>query len=69
MLKKLSSTILALIATLSMSAQWTKPTLPAKAAFEVDQQLYLFNPGAEGFFLGANDWYTRASFSPLVATR
>ncbi len=64
MLKKLSSTILALIATLSMSAQWTKPTLPAKAAFEVDQQLYLFNPGAEGFFLGANDWYTRASFSP-----
>ena len=29
-------------------------------------KLYLYNPGADGFFVGANEWGTRASFSNTV---
>ena len=52
------------MAATTLLAQWAKPSLPAKKAIALDEVVYLFNPGAEGFFLGANDWSTRASISP-----
>ena len=52
------------MAATTLLAQWAKPSLPAKKALALDEVVYLFNPGAEGFFLGANDWSTRASISP-----
>ncbi len=46
-------------------AQWVQPEAPAKTDMVDDgeTQLYLFNAGAKGFFLGANDYQTRASVS------
>lgn len=35
--------------------------LPVKSQFTYDEAMYLFNTGAKQFFLGANDWSTRAS--------
>ena len=42
-------------------AQWTKPAAPASVPLQTGETLYLYNPDADGFFLGANDWNTRAS--------
>ena len=64
MLKKSTLFFAAFLAATTLLAQWAKPSLPAKKALALDEVVYLFNPGAEGFFLGANDWYTRASISP-----
>lgn len=44
-------------------AQWTKPAAPASVPLQTGETLYLYNPDADGFFLGANDWNTRASVS------
>ncbi|MGM9733753.1 MAG: hypothetical protein ACI3YT_06505 [Prevotella sp.] len=35
--------------------------LPVKSALTYGEAMYLFNQGAKQFFLGANDWNTRAS--------
>ena len=35
--------------------------LPVKSQLTYDEAMYLFNTGAKQFFLGANDWSTRAS--------
>lgn len=37
--------------------------VPAKTQLQYGEALYLYNVGAKGFFLGANDWNTRASYS------
>lgn len=37
--------------------------VPAKSPLEMGKTMYLYNSGAKGFFLGANDWGTRASFA------
>ncbi|MBR3456464.1 MAG: hypothetical protein IKH26_14245 [Bacteroidaceae bacterium] len=69
MIKKATIFLVAFIAAIPMFAQWTKPSLPAKQALAVDKEVYLFNAGAEGFFLGAYDWSTRASVSPTRGYR
>ncbi len=44
-------------------AQWTEPATPANQKMVVGQEYYLFNVEARGFFVGANDYGTRASVS------
>ena len=46
------------------NAQWTKPAAPATVPLQTDETLYLYNTEADAFFLGANDWNTRASVRP-----
>ena len=53
--------MVAMCVCLGISAQWSKPTPPASVPMKTDEALYLYNPEADGFFLGANDWNTRAS--------
>ena len=50
-------------------AQWTKPAAPTAQAPATGTELYLFNTGAEAFFVGANEYGTRASFSPVSGHR
>ncbi len=45
-------------------AQWTKPTPPAGEELKAGDEIYLYNVEADAFFLGANDWGTRASVNP-----
>lgn len=60
---------LLLLASMLMSAasfaQWTEPAAPAFVPMAEDGETinYLYNIEAKGFFLGANDWNTRASVS------
>ncbi len=73
MKKKLLFVAALCCASASSYAQWTKPTLKnvdftlkevVNAAGEKEQvsdTLYLYNTEAPGFFVGANDWNTRAS--------
>ena len=73
MKKKLLFVAALCCASASSYAQWTKPTLKnvdftlkevVNAAGETEQvsdTLYLYNTKAPGFFVGANDWNTRAS--------
>ena len=53
--------MVAMCICLGVSAQWSKPAPPASVPMQTDEALYLYNPEADGFFLGANDWETRAS--------
>ena len=53
--------MVAMCICLGISAQWTKPAPPSSVPMKTDEALYLYNPEADGFFLGANDWDTRAS--------
>ena len=61
MKQKFSLVAMAMLICTSMFAQWTKPTAPASVPMQPDSELYLYNPAADGFYLGANDWNTRAS--------
>ena len=47
--------MVAMCVCLGISAQWSKPTPPASVPMKTDEALYLYNPEADGFFLGAND--------------
>lgn len=64
MRKRMSLLMATCLVTITMLAQWSKPALPTKQALAPDTETYLFNVGAEGFYLGANDWSTRASVLP-----
>ena len=55
-----------LLLCIPVFAQWTKPKAPASTPLAKGTTLYLYNPGADGFFVGANEWGTRASFSNTV---
>ncbi len=54
-------------ASLSVSvasfAQWMKPAAPAAMPLTVGKECYLYNKDAGAFFIGANDYGTRASVS------
>ena len=50
-----------LMASVCAFAQWTKPAAPEGTTLTAGEQVYLYNVGADGFFLGANDFFTRAS--------
>ena len=55
---------LSLLMSMGLYAQWTKPAAPKTVPLQTDETLYLYNPKADAFFLGANDWGTRASVNP-----
>lgn len=55
-----------LLMSVASFAQWTKPAAPAVAPMTVGAELYLYNQGADGFLVGANDYGTRASVSPTL---
>ncbi|MBO7497628.1 MAG: hypothetical protein J6T64_00350, partial [Bacteroidaceae bacterium] len=56
--------IVCLLTAFGASAQtWTAPAAPEKADLKTGENLYLYNVGSKAFFLGANDWGTRASVS------
>ncbi len=63
---KKRTTLLATLALLCTSAfaQWVKPTPPAGEELKASEEIFLYNVEADAFFLGANDWQTRASVSP-----
>ena len=54
---------LSVLVVMGAHAQWTKPAAPASVPLQTGETLYLYNPDADAFFLGANDWNTRASVS------
>ena len=65
-MNKIALFVASLLMSISSFAQWTKPAAPAVAPMSVDEECYLYNKGADGFLLGANDWETRASVSPTL---
>lgn len=63
-MKKTALTTCLLLSALAASAQiWNAPDAPEKTPLATGEELYLFNRDAKAFFLGANDWETRASVS------
>ncbi len=58
--------VASLLMSVASFAQWTKPAAPAVAPMTVGAELYLYNQGADGFLVGANDYGTRASVSPTL---
>ena len=61
-MKKSLLLLASLVMSIAASAQWTKP-VPKSTDLVKGDTLYLYNVGAEGFLLGANDYGTRASVS------
>lgn len=59
-MKKLYFLLVMLLATLSGRAQWNKPVPQAQPLAE-NTEFYLYNPQADAFLCGANDWGTRGS--------
>ena len=58
-----------LMMCIACMAQWSKPEIPKATPMSVGTELYLFNPDAEAFFVGANEYGTRASFSQTSGHR
>ena len=50
-----------LLCSIGAFAQWAKPTPPTGMSIKAGEEIYLYNVEADAFFLGANDWTTRAS--------
>ena len=65
-MNKLTLFVTSLLVSVSSFAQWVKPAAPAVATMEEGKECYLYNKGADGFLVGANDWGTRASISPTL---
>jgi len=65
-MRKLTLFVASLLVSVASFAQWTKPTAPAVTPMVVGEECYLYNRDADGFLVGANDWGTRASFSPTL---
>ena len=64
-MRKTLLSIVCLLMALGASAQtWTAPAAPEQTDLKTGEELYLYNVGSKAFFLGANDWGTRASVSP-----
>ena len=61
MKQRFSLVAVAVLMCVGAFAQWTKPAAPASVPLKANEALYLYNPDADAFFLGANDWGTRAS--------
>lgn len=61
MKQRFSLVAVAVLMCVGAFAQWTKPAAPASVPLKANEALYLYNPDADAFFLGANDWSTRAS--------
>ena len=64
MRKTLLSIVCLLTAFVAQAQTWTAPAAPEQTDLKTGEELYLYNVGSKAFFLGANDWGTRASVSP-----
>ena len=64
MKRNLTLLIASFLVSMGLYAQWTKPQAPSSVPLQTNETLYLYNPKADAFFLGANDWGTRASVNP-----
>ena len=62
-MNKFALFVASLLMSVTSFAQWTKPAAPAVAPLSTNQSCYLYNKDADGFFVGANDYGTRASVS------
>lgn len=64
--RSLMALVLMLVGMVSVQAQPVAPSAPKASALVTDGSVkqYLFNVGAKGFFVGANDYGTRASIAP-----
>ena len=49
------------VASCSVFAQWSAPSAPTSSELSTSEAQYLYNADAGGFYMGANDWGTRAS--------
>ena len=65
MKRLLLSIAASLLCTVSY-AEWTKPKTPTAQPFTPGETFYLYNLEARAFFVGANDYGTRASVSPSM---
>ena len=50
-----------LTCSIGAMAQWVKPDLPSGTTLKTAEEVYLYNVEADAFFLGANEYLTRAS--------
>ena len=50
-----------LLCSICAMAQWSKPAVPLGTTLKTGEEVYLYNVEADAFFLGANDYLTRAS--------
>ena len=62
-MNKFALFVASLLMSVTSFAQWTKPAAPAVASLSTNQSCYLYNKDADGFYVGANDYGTRASVS------
>lgn len=63
-MKQSITLFVAWLCSLTAFAQWTKPEAPAALeALPTEETAYLYNADADAFYLGANEWNTRASVS------
>ena len=62
-MNKFALFVASLLMSVTSFAQWTKPAAPAVAPLSTNQSCYLYNKDADGFYVGANDYGTRASVS------
>ncbi len=65
-MRKLFLSLASLLMSTASFAQWSKPATPTAQPLTVGAECYLFNTGAEGFFVGANEYGTRASVSGVL---
>ncbi|MBO4672938.1 MAG: hypothetical protein J5616_01115 [Bacteroidaceae bacterium] len=63
MRQKLLLLLVSLLTSVAAMAQWKHP-VPQYTTITYGDTIYLYNVGAQSFFLGANSWNTRASVSP-----
>ncbi len=64
MMKKITFFLCSVLFSMSAFAQgWVKPAAPASTPLKAGEACYLYNTGVEGFYLGANEYLTRASYS------
>lgn len=63
-MKKSLLLLASMLVSAASFAQWTKPANPTGIDLTIGDTIYLYNAEAGGFFVGANDWSTRASVGP-----
>lgn len=58
-----------LFVNITSFAQWTRPSAPVGRSLVAGEECYLYNKGAGAFFVGANDYGTRASVSETTGNK
>ncbi len=66
MKKKFTLFLCSMLFSIGTFAQgWVKPEAPAMMPLTADTECYLYNADADGFYLGANEYLTRASYDTV----